>query len=242
MPGCFLHPADIFEGVTMRIGILGTGIVGQTLGLKLVQLGHSVMLGTRDPTQLDEPKGRGPNARTLRDWLALAGSEASIDSFRDAAASSDLVINALSGAVSLEVLQSVGEEVLDGKTLIDVSNPIDFNRGFPLTLFVKDTDSLGEMLQRALPNVRIVKTLNAMTAALMVNPFLVGNGDHTVFLSGNDTQAKAQVAALLRELGWHDILDLGDIATARGTEMMLSIGHAVMRALSPAAIAFKVVR
>ena len=154
----------------MQIGILGTGIVGQTLGLKLVQLGHPVMLGTRDPSQLDEPKGRGPDARALRDWLALTGSGASVGTFRDAAAYGDLVINALSGAVSLEVLRAVGEEHLDGKTLIDISNPIDFSRGFPLTLFVKDTDSLGEILQRAFPNVRLVKTLNAMTAALMVNP------------------------------------------------------------------------
>jgi 8-hydroxy-5-deazaflavin:NADPH oxidoreductase len=226
----------------MHIGILGTGIVGQTLGLRLVQLGHPVMLGTRDPAQLDEPKGRGPDARTLRAWLALAGSAASVGTFRDAAASGELVITALSGVVSLEVLQTVGEAHLNGKTLLDTSNPIDFSRGFPLTLFVKDTDSLGEILQRAFPTVRIVKTLNTMTAALMVNPHLVGHGDHTVFLSGNAPQAKAQVAQLLRELGWHDILDLGDIATARGTEMMLSIGHAVMRALSPAEIAFKVVR
>lgn len=226
----------------MHIGILGTGIVGQTLGLRLVQLGHPVMLGTRDPAQLDEPKGRGPDARTLRAWLALAGSAASVGTFREAAASGELVITALSGVVSLEVLQTVGEASLHGKTLLDTSNPIDVSRGFPLTLFVKDTDSLGEILQRAFPTVRLVKTLNTMTAALMVNPHLVGHGDHTVFVSGNDAQAKAQVAELLRELGWHDILNLGDIATARGTEMMLSIGHAVMRALSPAEIAFKVVR
>jgi len=226
----------------MQIGILGTGIVGQTLGLRLVQLGHHVKLGTRDPSQLDEPKGRGSDARTLHDWLALTGSQASVGTFRDAAAYGELVINALSGAVSLEVLHTVGEENLNGKTLIDVSTPIDFSRGFPLTLFVKDTDSLGEILQRAFPNVRVVKTLNTMTAALMVNPQVVGNGNHTVFLSGNDTQAKAQAADVLREFGWQDILDLGDISTARGTEMMLSIGHAVMRALSPAEIAFKVVR
>lgn len=226
----------------MRIGILGTGIVGQTLGLRLVQLGHAVMLGTRDPAQLDEPKGRGPDARTLRAWLALVGSAASVGTFRDAAASGELVITALSGVVSLEVLQTVGEASLHGKTLLDTSNPIDVSRGFPLTLFVKDTDSLGEILQRAFPTVRLVKTLNTMSAALMINPQLVGHGDHTVFVSGNDAQAKAQVAALLCELGWHDILDLGDIATARGTEMMLSLGHAVMRALSPAEIAFKVVR
>ncbi len=226
----------------MQIGILGTGIVGQTLGLKLVQLGHSVMLGTRDPSNLNEPKGRGESARALADWLAQAGPSASIGTFRDAAAFGELVVNALSGMISEEVLVSIGEECLIHKTLIDVSNPIDFRRGFPLTLFVKDTDSLGEILQRALPNVRVVKTLNTMTAALMVNPFLVGNGDHTVFLSGNNEAAKQQVVTLLREIGWRDILDLGDISTARGTEMMLSIGHAVMGALSPAETAFKVVR
>jgi 8-hydroxy-5-deazaflavin:NADPH oxidoreductase len=226
----------------LQIGILGSGIVGQTLGLKLVQLEHTVVLGTRDPNKLDEPKGRGPSARSLRDWLAETGLKASVATFRDAAAHGELVINALSGAASLEVLRAVGEEHLNGKTLIDTSNPIDVSCGFPLTLFVKDTDSLGEILQRALPEVRIVKTLNTMSAALMVNPALVGNSDHTVFLSGNNAQAKAQVATLLREFGWHDILDLGDISTARGTEMFLSLGHAVMHALSPAETAWKVVR
>lgn len=226
----------------MQIGILGTGVVGQTLGLKLVQLGHSVMLGTRDPSNLDELKGYESDAHTLRDWLTVAGSQGSVGTFREAAVFGELVINAINGAASLEVLQTAGEEHLDGKTLIDVSNPIDFSHGFPLTLFVKDTDSLGEILQREFPNVQVVKTLNAMTAALMVNPRLVGNGDHTVFLSGNDMKAKAQVTELLRELGWYDILDLGDISTARGPEMMLSIGHSVMRTLSPAVTAFKVLR
>lgn len=226
----------------MRIGILGTGIVGQTLGLKLVELGHFVMLGTRDPSQLDEPKGRGPDARSLRNWLALTDARARVGTFRDAAAYGDLVINALSGVASLEVFPAIGEQHLNDKILIDIANPIDFSRGFPLTLFVKDTDSLGEMLQRTLPMVRVVKTLNAMSAALMVNPKSVGNGDHTVFVSGNDPVAKSEVTALLQEFGWQDILDLGDISTSRGTEMALSLGHAVMRALSPAEIAFKVVR
>src|SRR5260370_7920761 len=106
----------------MHIGILGTGIVGQTLGLRLVQLGHPVMLGTRDPAQLDEPKGRGPDARTLRAWLALAGSAASVGPFREAAASGELVITALSGVVSLDVLQTAGEPSLPGKTTLLTSN------------------------------------------------------------------------------------------------------------------------
>lgn len=226
----------------MQIGILGTGIVGQTLGIKLVQLGHSVILGTRDPSKLDEPKGWDPDSPTLHDWLRITGAQGSVGTFREAATCGDVVINALSGAASLEVLQAVGEEHMDGKTLIDVSNPMDFSQGFPPTLFVKDTDSLGEMLQREFPNVRVVKTLNATMVDLMVNPQLVGNGDHTVFLSGNDPQAKAEVTQLLQELGWHDILDLGDISTARGPEMMFAIAHSAMRALSPARTAFKVVR
>ena len=226
----------------MRIGILGSGIVGQTLGLKLVQLGHTVVLGTRDPDKLNEPKGRGPSARSLRAWLAATGHGANVGTFRDAASYGQIMINALSGAASLDVLHTIGAERLAGKILIDISNPIDFRRGFPLTLFVKDTDSLGELLQRAFPTLRIVKTLNTMTAALMVEPMLVGNGDHTVFLSGNDANAKKEVAALLRAFGWQDILDLGDISTARGTEMLLSLGHAVMHALRPAETAWKVVR
>ena len=226
----------------MRIGILGTGIVGQTLGLKLIRLGHTVMIGTRYPANLDELKGRGTGARALRGWLTEAGTKARIGTFGEAAVFGEIIINALRGDASLEVLQAVGNEPMLGKTLIDTSNPIDLSRGFPLTLFVKDTDSLGEMLQRALPNVNLVKTLNTMSAAVMVNPNLVGSGDHTVFLSGNSDAAKTEVMSLLHELGWRDILDLGDISTARGTEMMLALGHAVMRALSPSEIAFKVVR
>lgn len=131
---------------------------------------------------------------------------------------------------------------MNGKILIDTANPIDINRGYPFTLFVKDTDSLGEMLQREFPNLRVVKSLNTMFASVMVDPKRVGNGEHTIFLSGNDTQAKVQVTELLREFGWEDILNLDDISTARGTEMMLSIGHTVANVLSPNEIAFKIVR
>ena len=227
----------------MRIGILVSGIVGQTLGLKLVQLGHTVSLGTRDPSKLDEKKGRGPSQRSLREWLAATADErARVGTFRDAAAHGELLINAVSGAASLDALSAAGVDQLNGKTLIDVSNPVDASRGLPLTLFVKDTDSLGETLQRTFPTVRVVKTLNTVFAAIMVNPALVADGEHTVFVSGNDPQAKAQTIGLLREFGWRDILDLGDLSTARGTEMMLSIGHAVARALGPTRFNFRVVR
>ena len=233
----------------MQIGILGTGIVGQTLGLKFAQLGHSVMLGTRDPSKLDEPKGHGPSTRTLTDWLAEAGPTASVGLFADAAAYGDLVINAVRGAASLDVLQSVGDGLLRGKTLIDTSNAIAVERDFQTlfttdadSLFVKDTDSVGEMLQRALPSTHVVKTLNTMLAPLMANPNLVADGDHTVFVSGNNAAAKAQVADLLREIGWRDILDLGDISTARATELYIALGLGLIRTLGPVRSALKVVR
>lgn len=227
---------------TMQIGILGTGIVGQTLGLKLVQLGHCVMIGTRDPSKLDEPKGRGDSARSLRDWLAEAGDRAKVGTFREAAAYGEILINALRGSVSIDVLHTAAHEHLNGKILIDTANPLDISRGYPFTLFVKDTDSLGEMIQRAFPDLRVVKALNTMFASLMVDPKRVANGEHTALISGNDNQAKAEVTKLLREFGWEDILDLGNISTARGTEMMLSIGHTVAHILSPREIAIKIVR
>ena len=226
----------------MRIGILGTGIVGQTLGLKLVQLDHSVMLGTRDPSKLDEPKGYDLNVGTLNTWLATAGHDAGVGTFRDTADYGELLINALNGAICIDVLNDIEDKYLYGKTLLDVSNPVDISHGLPFSLFVKDTDSLGEMIQRTFPEVHVVKSLNTMGAKLMVNPKQVGNGDHTVFLSGNYLQAKAQVTKLLREFGWTDILDLGDISTARGAEMLISLGYAVIGAVNSPNIAFKIIR
>jgi hypothetical protein len=165
-----------------------------------------------------------------------------LGTFAQAAAHGELIINATNGFAALDILRSVGEANLGGKTLIDISNPLDFSKGMPPTLFVKDTDSLGEQIQRAFPQVKVVKTLNTMTASVMVNPGRLGGGDHTVFVSGNDAAAKAQVTELLTSFGWRDIIDVGDITTARGTEMLLPIWIRLMGALQTPFFNFKIVK
>ncbi|MBV8696052.1 MAG: NAD(P)-binding domain-containing protein, partial [Ktedonobacteraceae bacterium] len=193
----------------MQFGVFGTGMVGQALASKLVSLGDRVMIGARN---------RG-NEKAVT-WTKAMGSLASQGSFADAARFGETVLNATSGTVSLEVLNSAGAENLNGKILIDVSNPLDFSAGMPPTLTICNTESLGEQIQSAFPHIRVVKALNTMNAEVMVNPSLVP-GTHNVFICGNDAQAKTQVAALLERFGWPSgsILDLGDISSARGTEM-----------------------
>jgi len=221
----------------MKIAILGSGIVGQTIGQKLAQLGHHVTLGTRDPQQLDDKKGMGG---TLRDWQAQTSGY--IASFADAAQGADLIVNAISGEATISALGLVGAAHLNGKILLDIANPLDFSQGMPPSLFVKDTDSLAEQLQRTYPDLKVVKTLNTMTAALMVDPRALAGGDHTVFLAGNDAGAKAQVSDLLRSFGWTDLLDLGDLSAARGTEMLLPLWLRLWQTLGTPMIQFKIIR
>lgn len=214
----------------MKIGVLGSGTVGQTIGGKLVELGHEVMMGTR-------------NSAKLQDWLAQVGGNAQIGSFAETAAYGQILFNATNGNGSLEALALAGEANLNGKILIDISNPLDFSQGMPPSLFVSNTDSLGEQIQRAYPHVKVVKTLNTMTASLMVNPRQLADGDHHLFISGNDVQAKEQVASLLASwFGWRQILDLGDISTARGAEMYLPIWLRLWGAMGTGLFNIKVVR
>jgi predicted dinucleotide-binding enzyme len=193
----------------MKAGVLGSGTVGQAISARLAELGHDVMIGTRDPNKLSE-------------WQA-SHKEVKIDSFAETAGHGELVFNATNGAASLDVLNMAGESNLNGKVLVDISNPLDFSKGMPPSLLVSNTDSLGEQIQRAFPQVKVVKTLNTINANIMVYPQQVANGEHHVFVSGNDTQAKEQVTDILKSFGWFHILDLGDITTARGTEMYLPI-------------------
>ena len=158
-------------------------------------------------------------------------------------AAADLVVNATSGAGSLDALRQAGEANLDGKVLVDVANPLDFSQGMPPSLSVSNTDCLGECIQREFPNARVVKTLNTVNASVMVNPGLVGGGDHTVFVSGNDPEAKALVTGLLTDgFGWRDVIDLGDITTARGAEMQMALWLRLMGSLGTPMFNFKVVR
>ena len=197
----------------MKIGILGTGIVGRTLGDRLAELGHEVTMGARQAGN-----------ETATSWAAAAGGRASAGTFADAAAGAELVILCTKGEAALAALQQAGGDSLAGKVLLDVTNPLDFSHGFPPSLSVCNTDSLGEQVQRAFPAARVVKSLNTMWCGIMVDPRRL-QGNHLVFLCGNDEGAKGTVATLLREMGWRDeeITDLGDISGARGTEMVLPL-------------------
>lgn len=225
----------------MNIAVLGTGIVGRTIATRLAELGHTVTIGTRDP--------KATLARTAPDamgtppfaaWSA-ENPRVAVAGFADAAAGAELIVNATNGGASLDVLAAAGAGYLDGKVILDIANPLDFSQGMPPTLFVKDTDSLGEQIQRAYPGSRVVKSLNTLNADLMARPTLLADPG-TVFVSGNDEEAKNTVTGLLKDFGHEDVIDLGDISTARGTEMLLAIWLRLWGALGTPAFNFKIVR
>ena len=217
----------------MKIAVLGTGTVGRTVSARLAELGHDVTLGTRDP--------EATAAREEYAGWAAAQPGVALTTFPDAAASADLVVHAGSGHAALGLLDQAGAENLAGKVLLDISNPLDFSAGFPPTLAVKDTDSLGEQIQRAHPDARVVKALNTLTADLMVHPQALG-AESSVFVSGDDATAKETVTELLKSFGHTDVIDLGDITTARGAEMWLPLWLRLMGALGTASFNIKVVR
>ncbi len=197
----------------MNIAVLGTGTVGETIATRLVQLGHVVKMGSRTAGNLKAAA-----------WAARQDSPTALHgTIADAAAFGALVFNCTGGAASLQALELAGREHLAGKVLVDLANPLDYSRGMPPALTVCNTDSLGEQIQRAFPEARVVKTLNTVTARVMVDPSLVA-GEHDIFVSGDDPDAKAQVTTILKDwFGWRSVVDLGDIRTARGTEMLLPI-------------------
>ena len=225
----------------MNIAVLGTGMVGQAIAARLNEVGHTVAVGTRDPQRTlarTEPDQMGNPPFAV--WHS-AHPGVDLVTFADAAAGAELIVNASSGAVSLEVLGLAGADNLAAKVLVDIANPLDFSHGFPPTLSVKDTDSLGEQIQRAFPEVKVVKTLNTLTASLMVEPKSLGESS-TVFVSGDDAGAKAIVVGLLESFGHDDVIDLGGIETARGTEMLLPIWLRLMGSLGTPHFNIKVVR
>lgn len=203
----------------MRIAVLGTGMVGQTIGSRLVELGHEVRMGSR--------VAGGEKATR---WVAEAGQGASEGTFEDAAAFGELVFNCTSGLGTLDALAQAGADNLDGKVLVDVANPLDFSTG-ELRLSVCNGDSLGEQVQRACPGAKVVKALNTMNCQVMVDPSLVA-GEHVALICGEDEDAKSQVRGLLGAFGWtpERVLDLGGISSARGQEMWLPLWLQLMRA------------
>jgi predicted dinucleotide-binding enzyme len=229
----------------MRIAVLGTGNVGQTLSGKLTELGHQVMLGTRnvDNTMTRNTKDiyGGP---PFSEWYG-AHKDIRLGSYSEAAVFSELVINATNGSGSISALKMAGVAALNGKTLIDVANPLDQSKGMPPVIIPSmcNTTSLGEEIQRSFPKVNVVKALNTMWCGLMVNPEMIGGGDHNVFLCGNEVSAKSTVVQILTEFGWkkEQILDLGDITAARGMEMILPVWLRIMMARGNGTFNFKIV-
>lgn len=206
----------------MNIAVLGTGMVGRAQAAKLAELGHTVVMGTNNvERKMAEDKEDSMGNPPFKVWHKDHGS-IKLVSFVEAAKHGEIVIEALHGDAAVGVLKTVESE-LAGKVLIDIANPLDFSKGMPPFLFVNNTDSLGEQIQRALPQTKVVKSFNTLNAILQVNPHLLAGGDHDIFLSGNDAKAKTVVIEILKSYGWKNIHDLGNITTARGTEMLMPL-------------------
>jgi predicted dinucleotide-binding enzyme len=215
----------------MKIGVLGTGMVGTGIASKLVSLGHEVKMGARE----------AGNEKARR-WAESAGKGASAGTFADAAKFGEIVFSATLGTAALDALRAAGRENLRGKILVDVSNPLDFSTGAPPALFTAAAgDSLGERIQKELPEAKVVKALNTVNADVMGDPGRL-SGESDLFLCGNDAGAKERVRALLEEFGWKSVIDLGDISAARGTEAYLLLWLRLYGALKTADFNVRVVR
>jgi predicted dinucleotide-binding enzyme len=220
----------------MKIGILGTGMVGKTLGTKLVSLGHEVKMGSRE----------AGNAEGTA-WTKSAGQGASEGTFADAASFGEMVFVCLRGDVALPVAMALAKDPgfrkLKGKIFVDVSNPLDVSKAMPVPLLsdLSNTTSLGEEVQKALPESLVVKALNTVNCEVMVNPSLV-NGESDLFICGNDAGAKRRVTEVLHSFGWKDPIDLGDISNARGTESLMPIWMRLWGILRTPHFNFKIIK
>jgi 8-hydroxy-5-deazaflavin:NADPH oxidoreductase len=216
----------------MKVAILGTGIVGDTIGSKLVELGHNVMMGSRTSN----------NEKAIA-FVNKHNGKATAGTFNEAATFGEIIFNCTAGANSIEALKLAGENNLKNKIIVDVANTLDFSTGTTPTLALVNTTSLGEEIQLQFPNSKVVKTLNTMWCGLMVNPALINNADHDNFICGNDPDAKEIVKDILKSFGWFNknILDLGDITKARGPEMYLPLWLRIWGATNNGAFNIKIV-
>lgn len=215
-----------------KIAVFGTGMVGDTIGSKLIETGHSVMMGSRTA-----------NNEKAKAFVAKHKEKASAGTFANAAAFGEIIFNCTAGVGSIEALKLAGEDNIKGKIIVDIANPLDFSKGMPPSLAFVNTTSLGEEIQKTFPSVKVVKALNTMWCGIMVNPAMVNGGDHSTFISGNDTNAKEKVKEILKSFGWAEknILDLGDITSARGTEMYLPLWLRIYGATNNGAFNIKIV-
>ncbi len=213
------------------IGILGTGMVGTTIGTKLVSLGYEVKMGSRTP---DNEKAR--------EWEKANGPKASQGTFEDAVMHGEVIFNCTKGMAALEAIKMGGLKNYSSKIIIDISNPLDFSQGSPPRLAPEmvNTNSLGEEIQKLIPDAHVVKTLNIVNCDVMVDAKKSG-GVPTMFMAGNDEKAKEKVKEILAKFNWEDIIDIGDITGARALEMMLPIWLLTYMATGQVHIGFKVV-
>lgn len=199
----------------MKIAVLGTGAVGTTIASKLIELGHQVMIGSRNK-----------NNEKAIEFVNKFDHNASNGTFEEAATFGEIIFNCIKGEFAIDSLKQAGSGIVN-KILIDVTIPVDTRKGMPFCLIpeLSNTNSLGEEIQRTFPDTKVVKTLNTMWSTLMVVPSMLKDGDHTNFICGNDEEAKSKVKDLLKEIGWKEesILDLGDITGSRGTEGVLQL-------------------
>lgn len=225
----------------MKIAVFGTGMVGQAHAGRLAELGHEVVVGTHDvekTMQKDQPDAMGNPP--YKAWQE-AHPSVKLVTFAEAAAHGEMIFAALHGEGAVELLKSLENE-LGSKVLVDITNPLDFSKGMPPTLFVCNDNSLGEEIQKALPQVCVIKAFNTLTAQLQVNPRELAGGDHTLFMCGNDSAAKQEVQKIAEAYGWSDIMDMGDITNARGMEMLLPFWLRAWGALKTANFNYKIVK
>ncbi len=218
--------------MSRKVGVLGTGMVGNAIGSRLIELGYEVRMGSRSDA----------NEKAIA-WASKHGKAASQGTFTSASEFGEMIFNCLKGEIAPEVLKSIPQELLASKTIVDISNPLDFSGGMPPTLISRyaNTYSLAEELQRLLPQSHIVKTLNMVNCLVMIDASKSG-GDATMFMCGNSSDAKNTVRGILEQFGWKDILDLGDITAARGIEMLLPVWLSIWQSTGNGYFAFKIVR
>lgn len=226
-----------------KIAILGTGTVGQTFATRLTNIGYEVIIGTRNVQEKLSTPGKDGGKNAFATWHQ-ANPKAKLGTFAEAAAFGDLILNTTQGMNSINALNLATAKNLDGKILIDLANPLDFSKGMPpcLASELSNTHSLAEEIQKTFPNAKVVKTLNTMWCGIMVDPSII-KGDHVNYICGNDEAAKTEVKIFLNTLGWKDqnILDLGDISSARGTEAVLPVWLRIYGAKKMGAFNFNIV-
>jgi predicted dinucleotide-binding enzyme len=224
------------KSTAMNIGVLGTGVVGETIATALTAKGHNVRMGSRSA-----------NNEKAAAWVKKSNEHATQGDFNDAATFGELVFLCLNGEHALDAVRSIEADNVLHKIVIDLTNPLDFSKGMPPRLIegLHNSSSLGEEIQKLLPGAYVVKALNTVTSNLMVNPKLVNNGDHHLFVCGNNADAKNKVKHFLVDtFGWKpdNLLDLGSIESARTTEAYVPFWVSMMQAMGSPMFNVKVVR